>query len=122
MSQPGPLPLQLVHEIWAPDRDQRFKERALVRTELRGVRRPGKRLVCAFPDGARALKRAFLTAKRFVGVPWYNMHKIFCRFWRERLPLDTDTQSAAEVLVETVVLGQSRTPGTCRSTVFQPDA
>ncbi len=33
-------------------------------------------LVCAFPDGAAQLENA-VAGRRFVGVPWYTMHKIF---------------------------------------------
>jgi hypothetical protein len=33
-------------------------------------------LVCAFPDGAMQLENA-VAGRRFVGVPWYTMHKIF---------------------------------------------
>jgi len=44
---------------------------------LRDCQDAGKsNLTCAFPDGAAPLE-AILDAKRFVGVPWYTMHKIF---------------------------------------------
>ena len=33
-------------------------------------------LVCAFPDGGTQLQNS-VSGKRFVGVPWYTMHKIF---------------------------------------------
>jgi DUF1680 family protein len=36
----------------------------------------GTGLVCAFPDGAEQLDNA-IRGQRFVGVPWYTMHKIF---------------------------------------------
>ncbi len=35
----------------------------------------GTGLVCAFPDGGTQLENA-VSGKRFVGVPWYTMHKI----------------------------------------------
>jgi len=35
----------------------------------------GTGLVCAFPDGAEQLENA-VSGKRFIGVPWYTMHKI----------------------------------------------
>ena len=33
-------------------------------------------LVCAFPDGAAPLENA-VAGRRFAGVPWYTMHKVF---------------------------------------------
>jgi len=36
----------------------------------------GSGLVCAFPDGPEQLENA-VEGRRFVGVPWYTMHKIF---------------------------------------------
>ncbi len=33
-------------------------------------------LVCGFPDGAAQLENA-VAGRRFIGVPWYTMHKVF---------------------------------------------
>jgi DUF1680 family protein len=36
----------------------------------------GTGLVCAFPDGSTQLDNA-VASRRFIGVPWYAMHKVF---------------------------------------------
>src|SRR5689334_6731782 len=58
--------------------DRRFAERATyIVSELRACQQArGDGLVCAFPDGARPLDDA-VAGRRFAGVPWYTMHKIF---------------------------------------------
>lgn len=58
--------------------DQRFKERVdYMVEELRACQNAGgSGLVCAFPDGSEQLDNA-VSGSRFVGVPWYTMHKIF---------------------------------------------
>jgi uncharacterized protein len=64
--------------MFASTGDERFRRRAdYVVAELRECQEAGRSgLVCAFPDGEKSL-RAVLDAKRFVGVPWYTMHKIY---------------------------------------------
>jgi DUF1680 family protein len=64
--------------MFAATGDGRFKERSdYVVAELRECQEAGRSgLVCAFPDGEKSL-RAVVDAKRFVGVPWYTMHKIY---------------------------------------------
>jgi hypothetical protein len=58
--------------------DARFRERLdYIVSELRACQdAAGTGLVCAFPDGATQLENA-VKGERFVGVPWYTMHKIF---------------------------------------------
>jgi DUF1680 family protein len=64
--------------MFAATGDERFKQRSdYIVAELLDCQVAGKSgLVCAFPDGAAPL-HAVMDAKRFVGVPWYTMHKIF---------------------------------------------
>lgn len=63
--------------MFAATGDQRFKQRGdYIVTELRDCQQAGKGgLVCAFPDG-EAPFHDIVDARRFVGVPWYTMHKI----------------------------------------------
>jgi hypothetical protein len=58
--------------------DQRFQQRiGYVVDELKACQdAAGTGLVCAFPDNALQLENA-AKSERFVGVPWYTMHKIF---------------------------------------------
>ena len=58
--------------------DQRFQQRVgYVVDELKACQDAGGTgLVFAFPDGAQQLENA-VSGQRFVGVPWYTMHKIF---------------------------------------------
>lgn len=64
--------------MFASTGDERFRGRCdYVVAELRECQEAGgSGLVCAFPDGAAPL-HAVAEAKRFVGVPWYTMHKVF---------------------------------------------
>lgn len=64
--------------MFASTADAAFKRRTdYIVSELGECQEAGKSgLVCAFPDGEAPL-RAVIDAKRFVGVPWYTMHKIF---------------------------------------------
>ncbi|MGW8265458.1 MAG: beta-L-arabinofuranosidase domain-containing protein [Longimicrobiales bacterium] len=64
--------------MYASTGDLRFKERVdYMVAELGACQEAGGNgLVCAFPDGADQLENA-VTGRRFVGVPWYTMHKIF---------------------------------------------
>ncbi len=64
--------------MFASTGDQRFKRRSdYIVMELRDCQDAGKSgIVCAFPDGEAPL-HDIVDATRFVGVPWYTMHKIF---------------------------------------------
>jgi DUF1680 family protein len=57
--------------------DARFRERIdYIVAELQACQAAGGTgLVSAFPDGSEQLERA-VRGQRFVGVPWYTMHKI----------------------------------------------
>ena len=63
---------------YAATGDERFVQRiGYVVSELKACQDAGGTgLVCAFPDGAQQLESA-IRGERFVGVPWYTMHKIF---------------------------------------------
>src|ERR1044071_2385331 len=77
--------------------DEQFKRRSdYIVAELRECQgASGSGLVCAFPDGEKSL-RAVVDAKRFVGVPWYTMHKIFAGL--RDAHLHTGSRAALEVL------------------------
>jgi DUF1680 family protein len=64
--------------MFAGTGDRRFRERVdyIVGELARCQESSGSGLVCAFPDGAEQLENA-VRGERFVGVPWYTMHKIF---------------------------------------------
>ncbi len=85
--------------MFAATGDEQFKRRSdYVVAELRECQDAGRSgLVCAFPDGEKPL-REVVDAKRFVGVPWYTMHKIFAGL-RDAY-LYTDSRAALGVLVK----------------------
>lgn len=86
--------------MFASTGDQRFKKLTdYIVAELRDCQDAGDQsgLVCAFPDGDAPL-REILHATRFVGVPWYTMHKIFAGL-RDAY-LYTDNRTALDVLVK----------------------
>jgi DUF1680 family protein len=64
--------------MYASTGDDRFRERIdYIVDELKACQdAAGSGLVCAFPDGAEPLENA-IAGRRFPGVPWYTMHKIF---------------------------------------------
>ena len=64
--------------MFAASGDARFRQRAsYIVAELNECQVAGKTgLICAFPDGQAPLDN-IRNATRFVGVPWYTMHKIF---------------------------------------------
>lgn len=70
--------LTAVSLMYASTGDARMKERVdyIVGELLECQKAAGTGLVCAFPDGATQLENA-VAGRRFVGVPWYTMHKIF---------------------------------------------
>jgi DUF1680 family protein len=70
--------LSAVSFMYASTGDVRMKQRAdYIVDELDACQRAGGTgLVCAFPDGAAQIENA-VAGRRFVGVPWYTMHKIF---------------------------------------------
>ncbi len=85
--------------MFAATDDRRFKRRAdYIVAELRECQDAGKDgLVCAFPDGAAPLND-ILNATRFVGVPWYTMHKIFAGL--RDAHIQTDNHIALDILVK----------------------
>jgi uncharacterized protein len=85
--------------MFASTGDGRFKRLSdYVVAELRECQDAGKSgLVCAFPDGAKPLHEV-IDAKRFVGVPWYTMHKIFAGL--RDAHLHTGSRTALDVLVK----------------------
>jgi uncharacterized protein len=64
--------------MYASTGDERMKQRVDgIVGELQECQRASRSgLVCAFPDGAAQLENA-IAGRRFIGVPWYTMHKIF---------------------------------------------
>jgi DUF1680 family protein len=64
--------------MYASTGDERFKQRCdTIVTELQECQTAGKTgLICAFPDGAEPFA-AIAAGRRFPGVIWYTMHKIF---------------------------------------------
>ena len=85
--------------MFAATGDEQFERRCdYIVAELRECQEAGgSGLVCAFPDGEKPL-HAVLDAKRFVGVPWYTMHKIFAGL-RDAY-LYTNNRAALDVLVK----------------------
>jgi len=85
--------------MFAATGDEQFRRRAdYIVAELRECQDAGRSgLVCAFPDGAKPLHEV-VDAKRFVGVPWYTMHKIFAGL-RDAY-LYTNNRAALDVLVK----------------------
>ena len=81
--------------MFASTNEQQFKQRVdYIVAELNECQTVSKTgLVCAFPDGSAPLDQ-ILNATRFVGVPWYTMHKIFAGlrdaylYTRNRIALD----------------------------------
>jgi DUF1680 family protein len=64
--------------MFASTGDERIKQRVdYIVGELETCQRATRTgLLCAFPDGPAQLENA-IDGRRFVGVPWYTMHKIF---------------------------------------------
>ncbi len=85
--------------MFAATGDEQFKRRSdYIVAELRECQDAGgSGLVCAFPDGEQSL-RAVVDAKRFVGVPWYTMHKVFAGL-RDTY-VHTDNRTALDVLLK----------------------
>src|SRR6266540_6666073 len=85
--------------MFASTGDQGFKRRSdYIVMELRDCQNAGKTgIVCAFPDG-EAPFHDIVDATRFVGVPWYTMHKIFAGL-RDAY-LHTNNRMALDVLVK----------------------
>jgi len=84
--------------MFAATEDARFKRPVdYIVAELRECQDASKSgLICAFPDGAAPL-REILNTTRFVGVPWYTMHKIFAGL-RDAC-VYTDNRAALDALV-----------------------
>lgn len=85
--------------MFAASGDAKFKQRTdYIVSELRECQVAGKSgLICAFPDGSAPLD-AIRHATKFVGVPWYTMHKIFAGL-RDAY-LYTKNQTARDVLIK----------------------
>ncbi|MBV8857975.1 MAG: glycoside hydrolase family 127 protein [Acidobacteria bacterium] len=85
--------------MFAATGDGQLKRRTdYIVAELRECQEAGRSgLVCAFPDGENSL-RAVVDAKRFVGVPWYTMHKVFAGL--RDAHLHADSRAALEVLLK----------------------
>jgi uncharacterized protein len=83
---------------YAATGDDTFKTRAnYVVTELAECQIAGKTgLICAFPDGAKQLELS-LRGEKFLGVPWYTMHKVYAGL--RDAHLFTRNARALEVLV-----------------------
>jgi DUF1680 family protein len=64
--------------MYASTGDAGMKDRVdYIVDELRACQQAaGTGLVCGFPDGSAQLDAA-VAGRRFIGVPWYTMHKIF---------------------------------------------
>ena len=69
--------LTAVSLMYASTGDGRLRERVdYIVGELQECQRASRDgLVCAFPDGAAQLENA-VASRRFIGVPWYTMHKV----------------------------------------------
>ncbi|HZD04849.1 MAG TPA: beta-L-arabinofuranosidase domain-containing protein, partial [Longimicrobiales bacterium] len=78
--------------------DARFQERIdYIVDELKACQDAGGTgLVCAFPDGAEQLENA-VRGERFIGVPWYTMHKILAGL------RDAHVQGGSEAALEVLV-------------------
>jgi hypothetical protein len=90
--------LSAVAMMHASTGDARFGERTdyIVR-ELEACQLArGDGLICAFPDGSKPLDDA-VAGRRFAGVPWYTMHKIFAGLRDAHVHAGSDT--ALRVLV-----------------------
>jgi hypothetical protein len=89
--------LTAVSLMYASTGDQRMKQRAdYIVAELQACQaRTGTGLVCAFPDGAAQLDNA-IAGRKFVGVPWYTMHKILSGL--RDAHLHTESPAALDVL------------------------
>lgn len=63
--------------MWAATKKRRFRQRVdYIVDELAACQQAGGNgLICAFPDGAAQLENS-LHGKRFIGVPWYTLHKL----------------------------------------------
>jgi len=91
--------LTAVSLMYASTDDQRMKQRAdYLVAELQACQaQAGTGLVCAFPDGAVQLEHA-IAGRKFVGVPWYTMHKILSGL--RDAHLHTGSAAALDVLTK----------------------
>jgi DUF1680 family protein len=85
--------------LFAATSDEKFKQRSdYIVHELHDCQVSGRSgIVCAFPDGETQFTN-IADGKRFVGVPWYTMHKIFAGL-RDAY-LYSNNRMALEVLVK----------------------
>lgn len=84
--------------MYGATRDERFKQRAdYIVNELRDCQVASKTgLVSAFPEG-NALMDTVLSGKKYTGVPWYTLHKVYAGLRDARVY--TENPVALEVLV-----------------------
>ena len=85
--------------MFAATGDVKFKHRVdYIVADLRECQIAGRTgLICAFPDGQAPLDQIRETTK-FVGVPWYTMHKIFAGL--RDAHLQANNKTALDVLVK----------------------
>ena len=85
--------------MYASTGDERFKQRCdYIVAQLQECQTAGKTgLICAFPDGAAQFDN-ISAGKKFVGVPWYTMHKILAGL--RDVHHYCDNQAALDVLVK----------------------
>jgi DUF1680 family protein len=83
--------------MYASTGDARMKQRVdYIAGELHACQQAAASgLVCAFPDGAAPLENA-VAGRRFAGVPWYTMHKIFAGL--RDAHVETGSAAALDVL------------------------
>jgi uncharacterized protein len=84
--------------MFASTGDTRFRQRVdYIVYDLKACQKAGRTgLICAFPDGSAPLDQ-IRNPTRFVGVPWYTMHKIFAGL--RDAHLYTNNKVALDVLV-----------------------
>lgn len=85
--------------MYGATRDVRFKQRAdYIVAELRDCQVAGKTgLVTAFPEG-NVLMETVLSGKKYTGVPWYTLHKVYAGL--RDASLYTNNPVALDVLVK----------------------
>ncbi|SDF73676.1 glycoside hydrolase family 127 protein [Terriglobus roseus] len=85
--------------MYGATRDERFKQRAdYIVNELRDCQVAGETgLVSAFPEG-NGLMATVLSGKKYTGVPWYTLHKVYAGLRDARVY--TDNPVALEVLIK----------------------
>lgn len=85
--------------MYGATRDVRFKQRSdYIVAELRACQITGRKgLLTAFPEG-NGLMDVVLTGKKYTGVPWYTLHKVYAGL--RDASLYTNSPVALEVFVK----------------------